>query len=176
MSDAADPRLSPATRLVDASYRAALWSAYRVLRVGWRIFHPRSRGALVAVWHDERLLLVRNSYRPGLGLPAGGIGRRETPLQAAVRELWEEVGIRTDPETLRQVAEIPSHWEHKRDTCIVFELELQREPAVRIDRREIVWAGFASPAAALADDLAPPVRRYLEERTRAPGAPGAASA
>ena len=153
-------------KALDAAWRAGLWLAYRVLRIGWRLFRPKGHGALVAVWCDGRVLLVRNSYRDKLALPAGGIGRGETPLQAAVRELREEVGIRADPEALQYVTEIASDWEGKRDRCAVFELALEEEPQVRIDRREIVWAGFATLDEALAEDLAPPVRSYLERCRR----------
>jgi 8-oxo-dGTP pyrophosphatase MutT (NUDIX family) len=47
---------------------------------------------------DERIVLVRQ-FRPALGyytneLPAGGVDRKESPLQAAKRELYEEAGYR----------------------------------------------------------------------------------
>lgn len=50
--------------------------------------------ALVALWHDDRrLLLVFNRHRQCWELPGGMIDPGETPRQAAVRELHEETGI-----------------------------------------------------------------------------------
>ncbi|WP_269433556.1 NUDIX hydrolase [Nonomuraea sp. SBT364] len=49
--------------------------------------------ALVAVWRDERLLLVLNRVRRCWELPGGMIDPGETPRRAAVRELREETGL-----------------------------------------------------------------------------------
>ena len=49
--------------------------------------------ALVALWHDGRLLLGFNRYRQCWELPGGMIDPGETPRQAAVRELHEETGV-----------------------------------------------------------------------------------
>jgi len=145
-------------------HRAALWLAYRVLLVGWFVFRPRRRGVFIAVWHRGRLLAIRNSYRDWLALPAGGPKRGESTLDTAVRELREEVGIAAPPEALRFACELPSRFEFKRDRCSFFELELDELPAFRPDGREVIWADFVTPEEALAAQLAPPVRAYLEAR------------
>ena len=156
-------------RLVDRAFRVALWFAYRVLLVAWFVFRPRRRGVFIAVWYDGRVLAIRNSYRRWLSLPAGGIQRGEAPQDAALRELREEVGIVASPEALRFVRAFPTTFEWKRDVCSFFELSLDAPIAPRIDRREVVWAGFVTPADALRAELAPPVRAYLEARTRERG-------
>lgn len=148
----------------DAFVRAALWVAYRVLLAGWFVFRPRRRGVFIAVWHAGHVLAIRNSYRDWLALPAGGLRRGETPEAAARRELAEEVGITAAEEDLRFVREIPSRFEWKRDLCAFFEIHLDAPIEPRVDRREVIWAGFVTPEAALAAHLAPPVREYLEGR------------
>jgi len=51
-------------------------------------------GALVIVRRpDGHVLLVRQSYRPNWFLPGGLLQRGEQPVQAAARELREEVGL-----------------------------------------------------------------------------------
>lgn len=146
-------------------HRAALWLAYRLLLAGWFIFRPRRRGVFVAVWHADRLLAIRNSYRSWLALPAGGVKRGEAPLDAAVRELREEVGIAAGRDDLRFAGKIATTFEFKRDCCAFFEVALAVRPEIRVDGREVLWAGFIGPDEALRDDrLAPPVRAYLEAR------------
>jgi len=65
---------------------AGLYETYRL------VARPHSHGALVAIWWEERLLLVQSSYRDTLSLPGGGLEAEETALQAAVRELAEGTG------------------------------------------------------------------------------------
>ena len=45
---------------------------------------------------DGALLLVRQSYRKGWGVPGGLLKRGETPQDAARREVLEEVGLRIE--------------------------------------------------------------------------------
>ena len=164
----APPRANSGS-LLDALFRIALWIAYRILLVVWFVFRPRRRGVFIAVWHDGRVLAIRNSYRDWLGLPAGGLRRGETPEQAGRRELAEEVGIAAAPGALRFVCEIPTTFEWKRDRCSFFEIHLDAPIEAHVDHREVVWAGFVTPAEALAAHLAPPVRTYLEARAATSG-------
>lgn len=50
--------------------------------------------ALAVVWYGTEVLLVLNRFRQQWELPGGRIDPGETPLQAALRELWEESGLR----------------------------------------------------------------------------------
>lgn len=51
--------------------------------------------------------------------------------------------------------------EYKRDHIRVFDLWLERPPAIRLDGREVIWAGFRAPREALALPLHPPVAAYV---------------
>src|SRR5690349_24182900 len=74
-------------RAVDAAFRVALRGAYLGARVWWRLRQAPHEGALAALWHDGRIVLVRTSYRRGIcSLPGGGIRRGEAGTLAAARE------------------------------------------------------------------------------------------
>jgi hypothetical protein len=75
---------------VDRAYRVAYRLAYPVVWCWWRLL-KRQEGVVVAVWLDDAVLGVRHSYRPGLFLVHGGVGRREDHRLAAARELAQSI-------------------------------------------------------------------------------------
>ena len=151
----------------NALYRGALWLGYRALILKWRLRRPTLRGACVALWHEERLLVIRNSYRRGETLPGGNLRRRESPRTAAQRELAEEVGIDVDAEELTFCCSVQTRGRYADGLTHVFEIEFEDEPNPTIDQREVVWAGFC-PAEQLATrPLIAPVRLYLSKRAAA---------
>jgi len=81
--------------------RLAAW-AYELYRL---VRRPHTHGALVAIWWQQQLLLVKTSYRRGYGLPGGGLERGETAAQAAVRELQEQALQQVIPWHLRRYLE-----------------------------------------------------------------------
>jgi 8-oxo-dGTP diphosphatase len=153
---------------VDAAWRLVIRAGYRILRLWWFLRRPTHRGALVALWHDGEILLVRTSYRRRWSLPGGGIASGESACEAALRELREEVGIDLPPETLRPAYAAATFWEYRHDHTTIFEAELDDRPNLRLDNREILAALFHAPAAVAADDLTPPLARYLAGRNSIP--------
>lgn len=147
--------------LADATCRIAFWIGYRLALVWWFVRRPLQQGAYVAVWVGDELLLIRNSYKRGYTIPCGGIGSEESPIQAARRELFEEVGIETDESALLPIQLIRFDNEYKRDHAHVFELHLDTRPQIRIDRREVVWAAFVPREQLAGHDLVNAVERYV---------------
>ena len=147
---------------IDRLWRAGLTAAYQVLRIYWFLARPNTQGVYVAVWQGGRVLVIRNSYRSPLSLPGGAVGRGEDAACAAARELREEVGISVDARRLQFVERYVVHEDYHDDRASFFELELDREPLLSIDRREVVWAEFRYPEEVLAGSIVTPVRRYLQ--------------
>jgi ADP-ribose pyrophosphatase YjhB (NUDIX family) len=90
--------------------------------------------------HDGRVLLVRQSYRKGWGMPGGLTQRREPIDECARREVREEIGL---------------------------VVELQGEPAVVVDPipRRIDVIFLARPAAGVDPDEARPCSPEIAEVT-----------
>lgn len=154
---------SRAAPLVDRLWRLGYRLAYALQHVYWFLARPEGHGAYVAVWCRGRLLVVETSYKRLPTIPSGGLGRRESRAVGAARELFEEVGIRVDPGSLRPVGELRGPSRYLRDHCHFFEIEFEDEPRVTIDRREIVAAAFLAPEVALAGPLSPEIRTYLTD-------------
>ena len=84
------------------------------------------------------MLLGRHTYGVGKGLlilPGGYLNHGETPEQAAVREVWEETGVRVETEELVGIRFNAQDW------YVIF-LARYREGTARAgdeENSEIVW-------------------------------------
>ena len=140
--------------------------AYRLRLAWWYVRRPEVHGSYIAVWHGERVLVIRNSYRRLLSFPAGGRARGESLHEAARRELREEVSIAAELEELTYYGEVVHRTSYAEDHAHVFELRRATAPEPRVDRREVIWAEFLTPEDALSRGVVGAVRLYLEEVTR----------
>jgi ADP-ribose pyrophosphatase YjhB (NUDIX family) len=133
--------------VTDALWRAAHRLAARLWDTRNFLLRPTITGAIVLVRVGGELLLIRPSYRPWYTVPGGRVARGEAPRLAAARELREEVGIAVAPDALRALGEFVVHHSYIEDHVHAFELRLDAAPEVRIDSREVVWAGFHAETA-----------------------------
>jgi len=150
--------------VVDLGFRTAYKVAHRMLRAYWRVRRPSTHGALVALWHDGKLLLVKNSYRRHYTLPGGYVRSSESAAAAAQRELLEEVGLRLPLERLREVYSRTHPFENRQDEVTIVEVEVDEPPRFGVDNREVVWAGFETPEQVLRRPIVPHLEEYLRER------------
>ncbi len=150
--------------MLDASIRLGYRAAHRVRRAYWFVRRPRTHGALVAIWFEGKVLLVRSSYRAQRSLPGGYVRRNEHPRDAAARELREELGIRVPAGSLEHAYGGVHPFENRDDHVDIFELQMDTSPSIRVDGREVVWAGLCTVREALAMDLVPHVVDYLKDR------------
>jgi 8-oxo-dGTP diphosphatase len=144
--------------------RFAYQAAYLAARSWWFIRRPHTTGSLVALWHERRLLLVRTSYRRLYSLPGGGLKQGETSREGAERELFEELRIALPTSALRVGWHGTLRFEQRQDTLTIWEADVKTPPPVRVDGREVVWAGWKTPDEARALPLLPHIHHYLANR------------
>lgn len=78
------------------------------------MFRPRRYGVKCMIENDGKVILIRNSYgKHGWTFPGGAVNRKETPVNAAIREVKEEVGINI--KDIKKLGEYESTKEYKRD-------------------------------------------------------------
>jgi 8-oxo-dGTP diphosphatase len=157
-------------RVADALYRCAYAVGFRLARLVWAFTHPRHEGALVAIRVGPALLMLRQSYRPELSMPGGGVRPGEDPAHAACRELAEELGLQVAPGDLRFAHRASGLWDGRHDSVTFFELDLPQLPLLRFDNREVVGARLVALEALGPADVTPAIGAYLAWRRMA-GAP-----
>jgi 8-oxo-dGTP pyrophosphatase MutT (NUDIX family) len=101
---------------------------------------PAHLGANIIITWDDKLLLEKRRDSDTWGLVGGGVKKYETEAQAAVREIYEELGLRIPKEKLRKLAVYgePGRIAAYRDGSVwrmvimVFGLELECQPEITI--------------------------------------------
>ena len=134
------------SRLPGPVHRVTLKLAHTLRVVWWGVRRPEVRGCNAIVANDRgEVLLVRHSYQSSEKwmLPGGGIGRGESPEQAAVREVAEETGCRIANPRCFAVDAVPLWGARNLIHLVVAETGDQPVP----DGREILAAAFFAPAA-----------------------------
>lgn len=150
-------------------HRLALRLADPLRRRLWRILRPRLRSvSVIALAPGERILLVRLSYgMAAWTFPGGGIGRGETPEDAARREAKEEANCELDG--LALVAQFEEDISGARATSWLFAGNLLSNPVP--DGREVLEARLF-PLHSLPEPLSRGthlrLRRWREWRSAAP--------
>ena len=139
---------------------------YQVIRLWFFVARPTMEGVYVAVWYEEKLLVIKNSYKKSITIPCGRIKRGEDSVQAAVRELKEEVGIQLDPRQLTFVGKYTGKFKYASDVGSFFEIEMTKKPLVQPDNREVVWAKFMSLEQLGQLNLNPTVKNWLYDQRR----------
>lgn len=163
--DATSPSSAPGLKAaVDLGFRTGYRVAHRMLRAYWRVRRPNTHGALIAVWYEGRLLLVKNSYRRFYTLPGGYVRTGESAAQAAQRELEEEVDLQVPLDRLREAYSRVHPFENRQDKVTIVEVEVDEPPCLKVDNREVVWASFEPPDAILRRPIVPHLAEYLHER------------
>jgi 8-oxo-dGTP pyrophosphatase MutT (NUDIX family) len=142
----------------------------RLMRTAWhtrnlwhRLTRPITMGVRAIILEEStprRVLLIRHSYIGGWHLPGGGVDRNETLVEAARREVREEVGleIACDPQPFGVYA----RFRHGASDHVALFVALGWNGVPRVDGVEILESRFFA-LDALPGDLSPATRRRLGE-------------
>lgn len=114
-----------------------------------------SSAAVYCVTPDDKLLIVKAYYKKHWSLPSGIIDKDETPLQAAVRETHEEVGIRLNASALKFISVIDRYSEEFGHTYqFVFTTRITKNQieSITLQPSEIDEYAFVSREEILSED------------------------
>ena len=111
---------------------------------------PAHLGANAIITRGDRILLERRRDSDTWGLVGGGVKKYEEPIDAIVRETWEELGVRVSKDKFRKLAvygepgriaayQDGSIW---RMVIVVFALELPDDVSLRISEESSALRWF----------------------------------
>jgi len=110
---------------------------------------PTHLGANALIVWDNKLLLEKRRDCDLWGLVGGGAKRKETPLQAITREIYEELGLNIQKDNIRKLGiyDEPKRIAAYRDgsiwkmVIVAYYLELSSEPELRSSKesRELLF-------------------------------------
>ena len=125
------------------------------------IFLGGSKRVRVMIMHGDRVLLVKGRISKGdWVLPGGGVGKDETPQQAAQREVKEELGLDFSLNDLHELFESTMIREGIRTHFTGFLVHVQNEE-ITPNKLEIARAEWFA-LDALPEHLSPVVRQALK--------------
>lgn len=128
-----------------------------------RLFRPKSLGVRALVVVDNKILLVKHSYRSKYFIPGGGVKKGEHLEDAAAREVFEETGIKVNSESAKLVGVYRHFAEYKDDTIAIFIYnEVENYDEIKTDNFEIADVGWFD-LAKLPDDINEGSKQRIEE-------------
>ena len=124
-------------RIKKKGYKFIYTILFQAYQVYCRIRNPEVFGSYVLCQSENKVLLIKHSYKKYWTLPCGGISMGETPVEAAIRESREEVGLRLRSDQLILRAKILYEGENQKENIHLFEYCFEHIPEITIDHKEV---------------------------------------
>ena len=123
--------------------RLMWWGCWPLM---WLFLRNSERTRVVIVNDKGEILVVRGWVASSnrWSLPGGGLHRGEKPLQGALRETYEEVGLALEPEQMRFLSVMHSTSKGLRVRLHVFTAKVTGEQVLRLQQHEIAEARWVS--------------------------------
>jgi 8-oxo-dGTP pyrophosphatase MutT (NUDIX family) len=146
-------------KATDVALRFVLTTLHSLRKSLWYISRPKTFGAhAIALTPAGKIILVKLRYSPGWGLPGGGRSEEEPAVDAALRELREEIGMMSHGE-VRPAGDFHESTGFKRDTAqVVVVRNVVYRPRWNLEVERVCEADLDS----LPPDLSPISRRWIE--------------
>ncbi|MBS3143144.1 NUDIX hydrolase [Candidatus Woesearchaeota archaeon] len=116
-------------------------------------FHPGAHVVSCFVEHDGHILLLhRQDHKPygnTWGIPAGKVDPGEEYLQAVIREVFEETGIRLYMKNVRLLKTVPDRYPDSDFWYHMFKTRFETRPAVQLNPKEHKEYRWVKPLEAL---------------------------
>jgi 8-oxo-dGTP pyrophosphatase MutT (NUDIX family) len=139
--------------------------AYKAVGPFMRLYmtNKHLRVRILLLNETSEVLLVRSWLgHQNWSLPGGGIHRRETPIEAAVRELLEETGLQLTPERVKELGTFQNPYKTAPFTIACFIAKVKKqEPSLARHRRLEVLDTAWYPIDHLPADCSPTVKKAL---------------
>lgn len=122
---------------------------------------PKVYGAYCIIRRDDKVLLIKNSYKDYWTIPCGMVEKDESFLQTAIRETQEEVGINLEPVNVFFRKLILSTTEYKFDHIYIYESKVERNTDPILDQKEVIDSMWVSKNELNQYDVFLPIKPYL---------------
>ena len=113
----------------------------------WRANAPKKLVAVKLIVKSEkgRILLVKPTYKPTWQFPGGGVELSEAPVEALIREVNEELGMKVKEQEDKLVGVV---FQPKDDAVLIiyeFQRNLDESTVLQLQKDELEAYQFASP-------------------------------
>ena len=144
--------------------------AFKIIRTPikwyWKKFNIKTNGVRVMIIHKGSIVLVRHWYNTLWVMPGGGIKKYETPEQAAIREVKEEIGLNIEQLDYK-LGVYSNIREGKNDTIHCFVIELEQKPLLNkkfnFEVSDVIWSVFDDVPSGTSNATKQRISEYLHQ-------------